>query len=99
MLNLGLTDKSVVGLIEQCGNERTGWDCYRRFIDMFGDVVMGPYTGLTHEDFEHELIQIKKKYKAKEDTDLSAEQLKELVAKYKKVYLSKVKKVLTKYQL
>ena len=92
VLNLGLTDKSVVGLIEQCGNERTGWDCYRRFIDMFGDVVMGPYTGLTHEDFEHELIQIKKKYKAKEDTDLSAEQLKELVARYKKVYLSKVKK-------
>ena len=78
VLNLGLTDKSVVGLIEQVGNERTGWDCYRRFIDMFGDVVMGPYTGLTHEDFEEELIKIKKKYKAAEDTDLTAAQLKEL---------------------
>ncbi|HEY5622096.1 MAG TPA: pyruvate, phosphate dikinase [Pontiella sp.] len=92
VLNLGLTDKSVLGFIEKCGNERTGWDCYRRFIDMFGDVVMGPYTGLTHHDFEVELEAIKKKYKAKEDTDLTAEQLKELVEVYKKVYQKKVKK-------
>jgi pyruvate,orthophosphate dikinase len=92
VLNLGLTDKSVLGFIEQCGNERTGWDCYRRFIDMFGDVVMGPYTGLTHHDFEVELEALKKKYKAKEDTDLTAEQLKELVDIYKKVYQKKVKK-------
>ena len=92
VLNLGLTDKSVLGFIEKCGNERTGWDCYRRFIDMFGDVVMGPYTGLTHHDFEVELEAIKKKYKAKEDTDLTAEQLKELVGTYKKVYQKKVKK-------
>ncbi|MBT8041718.1 MAG: pyruvate, phosphate dikinase, partial [Pontiella sp.] len=92
VLNLGLTDKSVLGFIEQCGNERTGWDCYRRFIDMFGDVVMGPYTGLTHHDFEVELEALKKKYKAKEDTDLTADQLKELVDIYKKVYQKKVKK-------
>jgi len=92
VLNLGLTDKSVLGFIEQCGNERTGWDCYRRFIDMFGDVVMGPYTGLTHHDFEVELENLKKKYKAKEDNDLTAEQLKELVDIYKKVYQKKVKK-------
>ena len=92
VLNLGLTDKSVLGFIEQTGNERTGWDCYRRFIDMFGDVVMGPYTGLTHHDFEVKLEAIKKKYKANEDTDLTAEHLKELVDVYKKVYKSKVKK-------
>jgi pyruvate, orthophosphate dikinase len=92
VLNLGLTDKSVLGFIKQTGNERTGWDCYRRFIDMFGDVVMGAYTGLTHHDFEVELEAIKKKYKAKEDTDLTAEQLKELVDVYKKVYEKKVKK-------
>jgi pyruvate,orthophosphate dikinase len=92
VLNLGLTDKSVLGFIEQTGNERTAWDCYRRFIDMFGDVVMGPYTGLSHHDFEIELEAIKKKYKAKEDTELTAEQLKELVEVYKKVYLKKVKK-------
>ena len=42
VLNLGLNDKSVLGFIKQTGNERTAWDCYRRFIDMFGDVVMGP---------------------------------------------------------
>lgn len=92
VLNLGLTDKSVHGFIKQTGNERTAWDCYRRFIDMFGNVVMGPYTGLTHEDFEEELEKLKKKYKAAEDTDLTAEQLKELVDIYKKVYLQKVKK-------
>jgi pyruvate,orthophosphate dikinase len=92
VLNLGLTDKSVQGFIKQTGNERTAWDCYRRFIDMFGDVVMGPYTGLTHHDFEVELEAIKKKYRAKEDNDLTAEQLKELVETYKKVYQKKVKK-------
>ncbi|MEI6892664.1 MAG: pyruvate, phosphate dikinase [Pontiella sp.] len=92
VLNLGLTDKSVLGFIEQCGNERTGWDCYRRFIDMFGEVVMGPSTGLSHADFDIKLKAIKKKYKAVEDTDLTAEQLKELTEIYKKVYQRKVKK-------
>jgi pyruvate,orthophosphate dikinase len=92
VLNLGLTDKSVLGFIKQTGNERTAWDCYRRFIDMFGDVVMGPYTGLEHRDFEVELEKLKKKYKAGQDTDLTAEQLKELVDIYKKVYQKKVKK-------
>jgi len=92
VLNLGLSDKSIAGFIKQTGNERTAWDCYRRFIDMFGDVVMGPTSGLTHHDFEVELDNLKKKYKAKEDTDLTAEQLKELVAIYKKVYQQKVKK-------
>ncbi len=57
VLNLGLNDKSVLGFIEQTGNERTGWDCYRRFIDMFGDVVMGPTTGLEHHDFEVEMTR------------------------------------------
>ena len=74
------------------GNERAAWDSFRRFIDMFGDVVMGPVSGLTHHDFEVELEAIKKKHKAKEDTDLTAGQLKELVETYKKVYQKKVKK-------
>ena len=87
VLNLGLTDKSVHGFIAQTGQERAAWDCYRRFIDMFGDVVMGPSTGLTHHDFEVELERLKKKYGVKDDTDLTAEQLKELVAIYEKVYL------------
>jgi len=92
VLNLGMNDKSVLGFIEKTGNERAGWDSYRRFIDMFGDVVMGPYTDITHEDFEVELVRIKKKYKAKDDTDLTAAQLKELVESYKKVYKKHVKK-------
>ncbi len=92
VLNLGMNDKSVLGLIEEMGNERVGWDSYRRFIDMFGDVVMGPSSGLTHHDFEVELEKLKKKAKVKEDTDLTADQLKGLVDTYKKVYLKKVKK-------
>ncbi|HOU20874.1 MAG TPA: pyruvate, phosphate dikinase, partial [Kiritimatiellia bacterium] len=85
-------DKSVLGFIESTGNARTGWDCYRRFIDMFGDVVMGPTTGLTHHDFEVAMTELKKKYGAQEDTDLTAEQLQELCEIYKKVYVQKVKK-------
>ncbi len=92
VLNLGLNDKSIHGFIKQSGNERAGWDCYRRFIDMFGSVVMGPSTGLEHEHFEKEMERLKKKYGAKEDTDLTAAQLKELVDCYKKVYRQKVKK-------
>lgn len=92
VLNLGLNDRSVRGFIKQTKNERAGWDCYRRFIDMFGDVVMGPSTGLSHDDFEHELTRIKKKYGAKQDTDLTAEQLKEVVEAFRKVYRRKVKK-------
>ncbi|MCP5487680.1 MAG: pyruvate, phosphate dikinase [Verrucomicrobia bacterium] len=91
VLNLGLTDKSVQGFIKQTGNERAAWDCYRRFIDMFGDVVMGPTTGLTHHDFEVEMEKLKKKYKVENDTDLTASQLKELCGIYERVYQQKVK--------
>ena len=79
VLNLGMNDKSVKGFIDVTGNARAGWDCYRRFIDMFGDVVMGPSSTLEHHHFEEALTAIKKKYKAKQDTDLTAEQLEELV--------------------
>jgi pyruvate, orthophosphate dikinase len=91
VLNLGLNDKSVQGLIKQMGNERLGWDSYRRFIDMFGNVVMGPSSGLTHEHFEEAMSKLKKKYKAETDNQLTAEQLKELVGIYKKIYRQKVK--------
>ena len=86
VLNLGMNDKSVRGFIEVTKNPRAGWDCYRRFIDMFGDVVMGPSSTLEHHHFEEALVKIKKKYKAKNDTDLTAEQLEELVGDYKKIY-------------
>ena len=82
VLNLGMNDQSVQGFIKKTGSARAGWDCYRRFIDMFGDVVMGVH----HEYFEDALTKIKKKYKAKEDTDLTAEQMAELVKEYKVIY-------------
>jgi len=88
VLNLGLNDESVKGLAAKTNNERLAWDAYRRFIDMFGDVVMGVH----HEHFEEKLSRIKKKYKAKQDTDLNAAQLKELVSEYKKVYQQHIKK-------
>ena len=86
VLNLGMNDKSVHGFIAMTNNPRAGWDCYRRFIDMFGDVVMGPKSGLHHEHFEHALTAMKKKHKAAQDTDLTAEQLEALVEDYKKIY-------------
>ena len=92
VLNLGMNDKSVHGFIKQTGNARAGWDCYRRFIDMFGDVVMGPTSTLTHHHFEDAITAFKKKYKAKQDTDLTAEQLEKLVGEYKKIYKKHVGK-------
>jgi len=86
VLNLGMNDKSVHGYIEMYDNPRAGWDCYRRFIDMFGDVVMGPSSTLEHHHFEEALVAIKKKYHANQDNDLTAGQLEELVDNYKKIY-------------
>jgi len=88
VLNLGINDEVVKGLIKKTGNERMGWDSYRRFINMFGDVCMG----VDHEHFEEELTRIKKKYKRALDTDLTVEELKEVVAAYKKVYRKDVGK-------
>lgn len=82
VLNLGINDEVVEGLIKKTGNERMGWDSYRRFINMFGDVCMG----VDHEHFEEELSRIKKKFGCALDTDLTAEQLKEVVEAYKLVY-------------
>ena len=82
VLNLGLNDSVVEGIIERTGNARFAYDSYRRFIDMFGDVVMGCH----HEYFEGALGALKKKYKAAQDTDLTGDQLKELVGQYKAVY-------------
>lgn len=90
VLNLGLTDESVKGFIAQTNNARAGWDCYRRFIDMFGDVVMGPVSGLCHADFENAMIALKKRDGVIDDTDLSADQLEELVETFKGIYLAKV---------
>jgi len=82
VLNLGMTDASVRGLAAATGNERFAYDAYRRLINMFGDVVME----IGHEHYEAEFGQIKTKYKAKLDTDVPAEGLKELCEAYKAVY-------------
>jgi pyruvate, orthophosphate dikinase len=82
VLNLGLNEKALEGLIEKTGNERFAWDAYRRFIQMFGDVVMK----VPHDEFEHILSSVKKKKKVALDTDLTTEDLKAVVDQYKKVY-------------
>ncbi len=82
VLNLGLSDKVVEGLTKKTGNARFAWDAYRRFIQMFGDVVMD----VPHHDFEHILETKKKQVKAKIDTDLTVEDLKDIVKKYKAIY-------------
>jgi pyruvate,orthophosphate dikinase len=82
VLNIGLNDQVVEGLAKLSNNERFAFDSYRRLINMFGDTVMG----VDHEHFEHELSAVKKSRGAAVDTDLDAEGLKEVVARYKKVY-------------
>ncbi len=82
ILNLGLTDASVEGLAKKTGNVRFAYDGYRRLIDMFGSTAMN----VEHEHFEHELAGLKAEKKVKNDTDLSADDLKELVKRYKSVY-------------
>jgi pyruvate, orthophosphate dikinase len=82
VLNLGLTPDVVNGLIKKTNNERFAWDAYRRFIAMFGNVVMG----VGHHDFEEILEKCKKRVRAKSDTELTAEQLKCVVEEFKAVY-------------
>jgi pyruvate,orthophosphate dikinase len=86
VLNLGLNETTLKGLIKETGNERFTYDCYRRFVQMYGDVVLGlkPESKDEEDPFEV-LIEAKKKKKGvKEDTELAAEDLKELVSEFKK---------------
>ncbi len=82
ILNLGINDKAVEGLAKKTGNERFGWDAYRRFIQMFSDVAMG----LDLQLFEGELEKAKEAKGVELDTDLDADDLKKLVEVYKRVY-------------
>jgi len=81
VLNLGLNDKTVRGLANFSKNERFAYDAYRRFLQMFGDVVLG----IDHAKFEEILQAHKDKMSIKEDTGLDAKELKELVSEYKKL--------------
>jgi len=86
ILNLGLNDDTVEGLAELTGNPRFAYDSYRRFIQMFSDVVME----VAKHDFEHILAGVKAKAGVEFDKDLSADNLKEVIALYK-AHFQKVK--------
>ena len=81
ILNLGLNDETTEGLAKKTGNPRFAYDCYRRFIQMFGEVALG----IEMEKFDHAFDERKKKVKAKLDTDLSAQDLKTVIDEYKKI--------------
>jgi pyruvate,orthophosphate dikinase len=85
VLNLGLNDDTVKGICEKSGNERFGWDSYRRFVQMYGDVVMDlkPESKEEEDPFEVIIDEMKEKLGVKLDTELSADNLKELVARFK----------------
>ena len=81
ILNLGLNDTTTAGLAAKSGNERFAYDCYRRFMQMFGEVALD----VPMEKFDHIFDSRKAKVKAKLDTDLSAEDLKAIIEEYKKL--------------
>ena len=87
ILNLGLNDETVLALVAATKNERFAWDCYRRFIQMYGDVVMGVQkrAGEDHEPFEVVIHRIKQEryHKDVEDPKLNVNDLKELVVRFK----------------
>ena len=86
VLNLGLNDKTVIGLTKKTNNPRFVHDAYRRFIQMFGDVVLG----LEKKDFENILDKTKKKLGIKLDVDLKVEDLKNIISGYKKLIRKKI---------
>lgn len=86
VLNLGLNDESINGLIAQTENPRFAWDSYRRFIQMFSGVVMG----LDGDLFENAITAMKNMRGVASDTDLTADDLKELVAEFKQIFAENV---------
>ncbi len=85
ILNLGLNDQAVEGLARRTGNERFAWDSYRRFVQMYGDVVMGlkPASKEEHDPFEVVIDSVKAERGVKLDTELDAADLKELVTRFR----------------
>lgn len=86
ILNLGLNDSAVTGLAKKSGNERFAWDSYRRFVQMYGDVVLGmkPKTKVEIDPFEYIIDEVKVERGIIDDTDLTVDDLKMLVMKFKK---------------
>jgi pyruvate,orthophosphate dikinase len=92
ILNLGLNDEAVVGLARKAGDARFAWDSYRRFVQMYGDVVMGlkPVSKEDHDPFEVIIDMVKAQRKAKLDTDLRVDDLKELVQRFKSLIRARI---------
>ncbi|MDP2006137.1 MAG: pyruvate, phosphate dikinase [Rubrivivax sp.] len=92
ILNLGLNDEAVQGLAAKTGNQRFAWDSYRRFVQMYGDVVMGlkPVSKEDHDPFEVIIEMVKAQRGVKLDTDLDAEDLKELVARFRALIRARI---------
>ena len=82
VLNLGMSPGAVEGLIKKTGNPRFAWDSYRRFMQMFGDVVMG----VPHHDFEAALQQVKDEKGVENDIELTADDMKLVVERFREVY-------------
>ena len=87
ILNLGMNDEVVEIVAEKSGNPRFAWDSYRRFLQMYGDVVMGVQKreGEDHEPFETVIEEVKHAAGVEKDTDLSVDDLKSMVEKFKKL--------------
>ena len=85
ILNLGMNDEAVEAVAQLSGNPRFAWDSYRRFVQMYGDVVLGmkPVSKEDHDPFEVIIDEQKEKKGVKMDTDLTTDDLKELVVKFK----------------
>src|SRR5712691_12112154 len=81
ILNLGLNDETVQGLATSSGDERFALDSYRRFIQMYSDVVLG----IDKEKFEHELFALRDRAGVKADSQIPAKNLRELIETYKKI--------------
>ncbi|MBN1499351.1 MAG: pyruvate, phosphate dikinase [Spirochaetes bacterium] len=92
VLNLGLNDETVKGIIAKSGNERFGWDSYRRFIQMYGDVVMGmkPENKDEEDPFEVIMHEIKKQKGVENDTELEVADLKDMVDRFKALIKAKL---------
>lgn len=93
ILNLGLNDETVVAMAEATQNPRFAWDCYRRFIQMYGDVVLGvqKLPGEDHEPFETVISELKQQRYGKDiaDSDLTPEDSQELVKRFKALVLER----------
>ena len=85
VLNLGLNDETVAGMIRRTGNPRSVYDSYRRFVQMYGDVVLGlkPDKGDAHDVFETLLERKKRARDVRDDTELTAGDLQDLVGEFK----------------